>query len=289
MKIITLTSDLGLTDHYVASLKGQFYSTLGDVTLVDISHDVQPFNIAQASFFINNSWNDFPKGTIHFIDVDSTPQISIGKTEHNMYPIIMQLNGHYFVGSDNGIFSLLRGYEKAEKIVRIDDFSNAGIDLRFATKNIYIPAIAKILKGEKLDSIGEELSSVRQAFTTQPTIEKDLIKGTVIYIDKYGNVIINITDDLYKQVGKNNPFTIFFKNSNYFIEQISNAYSDVPTGEKLAIFNANGFLEIAINKGTVGSGGGASSLLGLNLRDIVRIEFHPKGSKENIQSLFDRG
>ena len=288
MKLITLTSDLGLTDHYVAALKGQFYSLLGDITLVDISHDVQPFNIAQAAFFINNSWNNFPKGTVHFIDVDSTPQISIGKPDHNMYPIVMKLNGHFFVGADNGTFSLIRGYENADEIVRIDDFSNAG-DLRFAVKNIYIPAIAKILKGEKLETIGEELRSVRQAFTTQPTIEKDLIKGTVIHIDKYGNVIVNITNDLFTQVGKDNPFTIFFKNSNYFIEQISSAYSDVPTGEKLAIFNANGFLEIAINKGTVGSGGGANSLLGLNMKDIVRIEFHPKGSKESIQSLFDGG
>ena len=289
MKIVTLTSDLGLTDHYVASLKGQFYSVLGDITLVDISNDVQPFNIAQAAFFINNAWRDFPKGTVHFIHVDSTPQISIGNPDHNMYPIIMKLEGHFFVGCDNGIFSLIRGYENAEKVVRIDDFSSAGQNLRFASKTIYIPAIEKILKGHDLESIGEELRSVRQAFTTQPTIEKNLIKGTVIHVDKYGNVIVNITEDLFNQVGTGNAFTIFFKSSQYFIEQISSSYSDVPTGEKLALFNASGFLEIAINKGTLGSGGGASSLLGLNTKDIVRMEFHPKGSKESIEALFDRG
>jgi S-adenosylmethionine hydrolase len=285
MKIITITSDLGLTDHYVALLKGQLYSELGEVTLVDVSHDVQPFNIAQAAYYITNCWNEFPKGTIHFLNVDSTPLIQIAKPDRNMYPIVMELKGHYFIGSDNGIFSLIPGYQDATRFVRLD-FSGAGIDLRNATKNIYIPAIKQILKGTKLEDLGEEVNSVRQAFTMQPTIEKDLIKGTVIHVDKYGNVITNISEDLYKQVGKGNDFTILFKNSNYFINQISDTYSDVPMGEKLALFNENGFLEIAINKGTTGSGGGANSLLGLNVKEMVRLEFHPKGSKDTIQELF---
>ncbi len=285
MKIITLTSDLGLTDHYVASLKGQLYSELGDVTLVDVSHDVQPFNIAQAAYYITNCWHEFPEGTIHFLNVDSTPLIQIADPSRNMYPIVMELKGHYFIGSDNGMFSLIPGYQDAAQLVRLD-FSSAGIDLRNATKNIYIPAIKQILKGIKLEDLGEEVNSVRQAFTMQPTIEKDLIKGTVIHVDKYGNVITNISEDLYKQVGKGNDFTILFKNSNYFINQISDTYSDVPMGEKLALFNENGFLEIAINKGTTGSGGGANSLLGLSVKEMVRLEFHPKGSKDTIQELF---
>jgi S-adenosylmethionine hydrolase len=285
MKIITITSDLGLTDHYVASLKGQLYSELGEVTLVDVSHDVQPFNIAQAAYYITNCWREFPKGTIHFLNVDSTPLIQIAKPDRNMYPMLMELKGHYFIGSDNGMFSLIPGYEDATKLVRLD-FSGAGIDLRNATKNIYIPAIKQILKGAKLEDLGEQVNSVRQAFTMQPTTEKDLIKGTVIHVDKYGNVITNISEDLYKQVGKGNEFTILFKNSNYFINQISDTYSDVPMGEKLALFNENGFLEIAINKGTTGSGGGANSLLGLSVKEMVRLEFHPKGSKDTIHELF---
>lgn len=285
MKIITLTSDLGLTDHYVGSLKGQLLSALGNVTIVDISHDVQAFNIAQAAYYLNNSWKEFPKGTVHFLNVDSTPAIHIAKPENNTYPLVMQLKGQFFIGSDNGIFSLIHGYENADKLVRLD-FSSAGLDLRYPARNIYIPAIGKILKGAKLEDLGEEITSVRQAFTTQPVIEKNLIKGTVIHVDKYGNVIINITEELFKQIGKGHPFTIFFKSSVYFIEQISDSYADVPMGEKLALFNENGHLEIAINKGTTGSGGGANSLLGLNVKDIVRVEFHPKGSKDRIQDLF---
>lgn len=286
MQIVTLTTDLGLTDHYVASLKGQLYTALEEkITVVDVSHNIQPFNIAQAAFFVNNILNDFPPGTIHFLGVDALPQISIGNPESNMYPLIMELNGHFFIGCDNGIFSLLKDYEQATQVVRIDDFTSK-FALRYPTRHIYIPAIVKLVSGNNLAELGEPIQSIRKVFTTQPIIEKNLIKGSVIHIDKYGNVIVNITEKLFNEVGNGNPFTIYFKNSQYFIERISKNYHEVPTAEKLALFNECGFLEIAINKGVSGNGGGAGSLLGLSVGEIIRMEFHPKGSKDNIDSLF---
>ena len=99
-------------------------------------------------------------------------------------------------------------------------------------------------------------------------------------------MIVNITEKLFNEIGNGNPFTIYFKNSQYFIENISKNYYEVPTAEKLALFNESGFLEIAINKGVTGNGGGASSLLGLSFGDTIRMEFHPKGSKDSINSLF---
>ena len=285
MKIITLTTDLGLRDHYVAALKGQLVSQIEGCTIVDVSHEVQPFNIAQAAYYINNLIEDFPEGTIHFLGVDSLPQISIKNTEANLYPLVMELKGQFFVGCDNGIFSLINDYTAAKKIVRLDDFS-AQSALRFSTRNIYVPAIVALANGRKIADLGEETINIRKAFTTQPTLEKDLIKGSVIHEDKYGNIIVNITEKLFNEVGAGNPFTIYFKNSTYFIENISTNYYDVPMGEKLALFNHNGHLEIAINKGVQGNGGGAASLLGLHVKDMIRIEFHPKGSKDNIESLF---
>jgi S-adenosylmethionine hydrolase len=274
MSIITLTTDLGLRDHYVAALKGQLLSQLSQCQIVDISHDVQPFNLA-----------DFPEGTIHFIGVDHLPRISIGAGDNNRYPMVMKLKGQYFLGADNGIFSLINDYTEAELIVRLDDFS-AKQSLRFPTRNIYLPAIVALASGKSLSDLGDEVKEIRKAFTTQPIIEKDLLKGTVIHEDKYGNVIVNITEKLFNEIGTGNPFTIYFKSSQYFIENISSNYHDVATGEKLAIFNDDGYLEIAINKGVQGAGGGASSLLGLHPKDTIRIEFHPKGSKDNIESLF---
>ncbi len=285
MRIITLITDLGLRDHYVASLKGQLYSQSDSVHLVDISHSVTPFNIAQAAFFVNNVIRDFPEGTIHFLGVDALPQISIGNPESNLYPTIMELEGHYFVGCDNGIFSLLKNYKKATCIVRIDDFSSK-FALRYPTRYIYAPTLIKLANGVPLAELGEVVNDVKRVFTTQPIIETDLIKGSVIHIDKYGNVIVNITEKMFNEIGNGNPFTIYFKNAQYFIETISKNYYEVPTAEKLALFNESGFLEIAINKGVVGNGGGAGTLLGLNVGDIIRMEFHPKGSKDNFDALF---
>jgi S-adenosylmethionine hydrolase len=284
MSIITLTTDLGLKDHYVAAIKGQLMKEVPGCHIIDISHDVQPFNLAEAAYYVNNVIADFPEGTVHFIGVDHLPRITIG-SDKNLYPLVMKLKGQFFVGCDNGIFSLINGYESADQIVRIDDFS-AKSALRFPTRNIYIPTVVALSKGTALEDIGEVVTEIRKAFTTQPTIETNLIKGTVIHEDKYGNVIINITEKLFNEVGGGNPFTIYFKQFQYHIETISANYHDVPTGEKLAIFNDDGFLEIAINKGVQGAGGGAASLLGLHVKDTIRIEFHPKGSKDNIESLF---
>ncbi|MFK8039502.1 MAG: S-adenosyl-l-methionine hydroxide adenosyltransferase family protein [Crocinitomicaceae bacterium] len=285
MQIITLTTDLGLEDHYVASLKGQILSKSPDVKLVDVSHLVEPFNVAQASYYVNNIIRDFPDGTIHFIGVDSIPVINIDTPKLNMYPIIMKLKGQFFVGLDNGFFSLLPDFHEAEEIVLIDDFSSKTA-LRYPIKNIYIPAILSIINGTPITKIGESIKTVRRAFITQAATESNLIKGSVIHTDHYGNVIVNITEGLFKKIGKGEAFTIYFRQSKYFIERISDNYNEVPVGEKLALFNDNGFLEIAINKGIKGNGGGASSLLGLKISDIIRVEFHPRGSKDSIESLF---
>jgi S-adenosylmethionine hydrolase len=285
MSIITLTTDLGLRDHYVAALKGQLISQIEGCRIIDISHDVQPFNMVEAAYYINNVLNDFPKGTIHFVGVDHLPHVSIANADANLYPIVMKLNGQFFVGCDNGLFSLINDYQEAEEIIQIDNFS-ATSSLRFPTRNIYVPAIVALCQGKTLKDIGESIKEIKKAYTPQPVVETNLIKGLVIHKDKYGNVIVNISEKLFMEIGAGNPFTIYFKSTEYFIDKISSNYYDVPEGEKLALFNENGFLEIAINKGVYGGGGGASSLLGLDVKDLIRVEFHPKGSKDNIDALF---
>ncbi len=285
MRIVTLTTDLGLEDHYVASLKGQILSQNPNIHLVDVSHNVEAFNIAQASYFVNNIIKDFPEGTIHFIGVDCIPVININSPKMNLYPIIMLLKGQYFIGLDNGFFSLLPDFHEAEAIVQIHDFSSK-LALRYPSRHIYIPAILDLINGKPISDLGDNLTTVRRAFTTQATTDTNLIKGSVVHIDHYGNVIINISENLFKSIGKGEAFTIYFRQSKYFIERIVDNYNEVPVGEKLALFNNSGHLEIAINKGVKGSGGGASSLLGLKVNDIIRVEFHPRGSKDSIESLF---
>ncbi len=286
MQIVTLTTDLGLKDHYVGALKGQLLYQKSDLQIVDISHNVEPFNIAEAVYYINNVVDNFPKGTIHFIGVDSIPDISINSHRTNKYPVLMKLKGQYFVGNDNGIFTLLNDFHLADEIVRLD-FSSKNA-FRHPFKNIYVPAIINLINNTPLTDIGEviKVENLNRALTTQALINEHQIKGSVIHIDNYENVIVNVTESLFSKVGKGNPFTIYFRSKNYFIDRISENYNEVPIGEKLALFNENDWLEIAINKGTKLTGGGAASLLGLKRNDVIRIEFHPRGSKDRIDDLF---
>jgi hypothetical protein len=286
MNIITLTTDMGLNDHYVASLKGAILAMSKDVHLIDISHNVKPFNIAQASLFIKSCMSDFEDGTVHLIGVDSEPIINFGDNDAGSLPSFMLYKNQYFVATDNGIFSLILGQNKPDKIWTIDDvLSNPNL-MKFPTKNILAPAACALINKVDPDSIGSRKEAVKRAFVANPVIESNVLKGNVIHIDHYGNLITNISLAEFQRMGRNVPFTIYFRKKEYYIDEISAGYNEVPAGERVALFNDNNLLEIAINKGTPSNGGGANSLFGLFVGDVIRIEFTPRGSKTTLESLF---
>ncbi len=264
MAIITLTTDMGLKDYYVASVKGAILSQFPEAVIVDISHDVPPFNIAQASFVIRNAYKDFPKGTVHIIGVNPDADMD---THH----LAVEFDGHYFVGADNGIFSLL--FDKPLEHIFELSITQDSDDLTFPTKHVFVKAACHIARGGTMEVIGKRIETIRQRELFRAVVEGSIIRGTVIYIDSYGNVITNITESLFKEVGKGREFSIYFRKADYDITRISQAYNEVPEGEKVALFSATGYLEIAINKGVEGSGGGANKLFGLKVNDTVRIEF----------------
>lgn len=257
MAIITLTTDLGYKDFYQAALKGSILSQLPNASIVDISHDVSAFNIPQAAFILRNAFHYFPKGTVHLIGIDS---VFNEKTRY----LALKYREHFFVGSDNGIFSLLFE-EEASEIVELNIMQDLKY-LHFPLSDIFPKAASHLAKGGKLRDIGIPVSGVEDRMTLQPVIERDIIRGSVIYIDSFQNIITNITKEIFTHVQLNRDFTLFFKR-NESISQLSWHYNEVPEGEKLCLFGISNHLEIAINKGN------ASGLLGLNLGDIVRIEF----------------
>jgi len=286
MNIVTITTDMGIEDHYVAALKGAMYKVSRDLQIVDISHNIKPFNIAQASYYIKNSLKDFPDDTVHLIGVDSEPIVNFGDPDAGALPSFIRYKNQYIVATDNGIFSLILGTEQADGMWNIDDVLSNPKLMKFPTKNILAPAAVSLAKGEKPENLGTEKNSIRRALVANPVIEPNVLKGTVIHIDNYGNLITNITKADFERMGRNVPFTIFFRKKEYYIDEISAGYNEVPPGERLAIFNDNDNLEIAINKGTPGNGGGANSLFGLRIGDVIRVEFTPRGSKQTIESLF---
>ena len=260
MAIITLTTDLGSNDSYLASVRGAIYTQLKDAKVIDISNHIDPFNIQQAAYILRNCFTDFPIGTVHLISVDD--ELAFNK-EH----VAVKANGHYFVGADNGFFSLLFNQVKPEKIVKLN-ISLTNNCITFAAKNIFVPAACHLARGGTMEIIGTAMDDFEvKKMELNAVLQKDMIRGSVIYVDHYGNAITNINKNEFERIQKGRSFTILFGREDEMITELSEKYKDVSTAEKLAIFGENNQLQIAINKGE------ASKLLGLRLHEIIRIEF----------------
>ncbi|MEJ6979912.1 SAM-dependent chlorinase/fluorinase [Pedobacter sp. P351] len=257
MAIITLTTDLGYKDFYQAALKGSILSLLPNVNIIDVTHAISAFNVPQAAFVLKNAFPYFPKGTVHLIGINSVFD------ERTKY-LAVKYKGHFFVGSDNGVFSLIFD-EKPSEIVELSIMQDLKF-LHFPLTDIFAKAACRLASGAKLEDIGVHVEELEEKVNLQPVIEKNVIKGSVIYIDSFQNVITNISKDLFSNIQKNRDFILYFR-KNESISQLSWHYNEVPEGEKLCLFGISNYLEIAINKGN------ASGLLGLHLGDIVRVEF----------------
>jgi S-adenosylmethionine hydrolase len=275
MSIITLTTDYGLKDHFVGALKGKIISEYPDVSIIDISHDIDPFNTLEASYIINAAYRSFPKGTVHIIGVD------IEKNKENQH-IAIEWNDQFFISADNGILSMLTQKMIPQKIVAInihDRLHDEATDL-----DVFVKVACHLSKGGILNVIGKEISKLKEVTGLQATVAADFnsIKGHVIYIDHFGNVVTNISKKLFQATAKGRSYEIVMNTKN--IKTILPNYSAIATnekyaiknyeGQKLAIFNEAGFLEIAIFRSNPSKVGSANSLLGLNYRDIVSIQFN---------------
>jgi len=274
MSIITLTTDYGIKDHFVGALKGKILSEYSEAIVVDISHDIDPFNISEASYIIGSSYANFPKKTVHLIGVDIERN---NETQH----IAMLWKDHYFICADNGILSILIEKIIPEKIVAINFHERLSPEA--SDSDVFVKTACHLAKGGSLSVIGTEIAEIKTVTELQPIIEANFksIKGHVIYIDHFGNAVTNISKKMVLDVAKGRKFNIKFKNKE--IKNIYSSYSEVGNSEiyqknnyiglKMAVFNEAGFVEIAIYKSNPNSVGSANSLLGLNYRDQISIEF----------------
>lgn len=257
MPIITLTTDWGLRDHYVGAVKGKILSLAPEAQIVDISHELTPFNIEQAAFVLKNCYQSFPEGTIHIIGLNTEESDKFAHT-------VVKINKHYFIGTDNGIFSMIFS-EKPEVIIELDIAQDTDY-FTFSTRDRFLKAAIHIMNGKPLEELGNAKKKLNERILFKPVVDKNFIKGMVTYIDNYENLITNITEDLVKEIGKGRTFNVQLRGEN--IRKINKSYIDVPVGEIVVIFGSNGHLEIAINQGN------ASSLLGIGISDPIMIEFN---------------
>lgn len=277
MPIITLTTDYGLKDHFVGALKGKIFSVLSNATIVDISHDVEPFNIVHASYIIGATISSFPAGTIHIIGIDSE------WSADNLHVVVLYKN-QYFIAADNGILSLLMKNEVPEKIIVLPHIDNSETDLE-----VFVRIAKTIEDSNAIENIGIESKKLKQVVGIEPFVSNDKksIRGNVIYVDHFGNIVTNISKKLFLDIGKNCKFEIPFRRllnekSTKPIDKIWNRFSEIIQsdnfdvkmyeGSKLAVFNEAGFLEIAMYKSNPNVGS-AAKLLGLGFRDSITINF----------------
>lgn len=258
MSIVTLTTDLGVKDFYVASIKGKLLNLCPEVKIIDITHQVPPFDIQIAAFSLKNSYKDFPKGSIHIIGVN--PALTALHTH-----VLILHKGHYFIGADNGIFSLLFD-EVPEEIYELNK-RDASENQTFPVKDVFVPAAAQVLNGKAPATVGSKKTGILEKNTLAPVLESDSIRGIALYIDSMGNITTNISKEMLLHVGKGRDFEIGFRRLDYTIRNLSADYESVPEGEKLAIINNSGHLEVAINRGN------ASKLFGIKAYDTIRVDF----------------
>ena len=275
MSLITLTTDFGTKDHFVGAVKGAIYSELPDAKIVDITHEISPFNITETAYILKNSYKSFPAGTIHIIGVDS--ELSI-ENKH----IAIELDGHFFVCPDNGLISMIASEINPTKIVEINIHDR--IESSFPVLDVFVQVACFIARGGSLGVIGKEIKEYKKLIEIQPKVNQTqtTIIGGVIYIDNYGNVISNISKKLFNEIGKGREFKLTARRHTF--SKIHVKYNDIVNysiaeerrqndGDKLALFNSAGYLEIAMYRSNLKTVGGASSLLGLGYRDSITIEF----------------
>ena len=276
MSVITLTTDFGIKDHYVGSVKGALFNELENVNIVDISHNISPFNIVEAAYIVENSYKNFPEGSIHIIGVDSEKTI---EQSH----LVIKLDNHFFICANNGIMSLLASKINPEKIIEINIHNDKVTT--FSVIDVFVKIAAHIYRGGSIDLVGNQVFKLKELYNLNPILNEksNEISGNVIYVDNYDNVVTNISKKTFIEFGKSRSFEINAR--NYIFKEIVSSYGNAirfdikkenrkEIGKKIALFNKSNYLELSIYKSNPETFGGAASLFGLNYRDVITIKFN---------------
>lgn len=255
MALITFISDFGYKDHYVAAVKASMLSLNPGVQILDITHEIRQFDISHAAYVLRSVFRDFPKGTVHLVSVNSPA------AESRL--IAVKLEDHFFVGADNGIFSLISDQAPMAVVEIIKEGKPyAGI---FPEKSVLPKAVVSLASGTPIYDLGRNLGSFVQFNNLQTRITKNSITGNVIHVDGYGNLITNISREIFERERKGRKYFVGVGRER--IEQISDNYFSSDSGECVVLFNTAELLEIAIAEGN------ASELLGINNGYNIHIHF----------------
>lgn len=253
MPVITLTTDFGVSDHFVGTMKGVILAVAPRAALVDITHEIAPQNVTEAAFVIAQAWRYFPKKTIHVVVVDP----GVGSARR---PILCEAGGQFFIAPDNGVLSMI--FDAAQPKVR--EITNPRVMAReisrtFHGRDVFAPAAAHLARGVKPASFGKTIRDfIRIAAVAPQRVAGDTWNGTILKADHFGNLITNFAIADFAEL-KTRPFELRIGRER--IRRLALTYAECEPGEVFAIVGSAGYVEIAANQSSaareLGCGAGA--------------------------------
>lgn len=253
MQLVTLTTDFGTKDYYVAQLKAGILGVNHQVSFIDVSHQIDTYDIMQAAFFVKNICNYSPKNTIHVCLVNNY-------YSQKYKLLIAKHEGQYYIAPNNGLLSLV--FQDLSVIYEIEEDKSPQKSLQGMVSH----AIGCISNGLPIDELGSACRNFVSKLELRPVITSTQIRATIIHIDHFDNVIVNLQKSEFQKVRAGRSFAIYYK-QNDPIDEIRTHFGEVSPGEVICYFNDAGYLTIGINMGK------ASSYLNLHKNETIQINF----------------
>lgn len=248
MPIVTLLTDFGTADSYVAEIKARVLAAAPDAALVDVTHAVPPGDVRAAAYLLGRTWHRFPVGSVHLAIID--PGVGTARAA-----LAIGAGGHWFVGPDNGLFTpILRDHEVEVVALPVPD----GASPTFHGRDLFAPAAAALARRVSLHVLGEPYLGIPERLVyAEPRYEGKSIVGEIVYVDRFGTLVTNLTPESV-------PGYAVLEVEGLEIGRLRRTYGDVPTGGLLAYEGSGGAIEIAVRDGS------AARRLGMGVGGRVR-------------------
>jgi S-adenosylmethionine hydrolase len=242
-RFITLTTDFGQKDSYVGQMKGVIFGINPECEIVDITHEIEPQDLMMGAFCLLTAYKFFPKGTIHVAVVD--PGVG-GKRR----PIVVETPDYFFVGPDNGIFTFIYRRERSIVVREIKNrsFFNEPVSTTFHGRDIFGPVAAHLSLGVKAENIGPEIENLTLLSIPEPSLKGEFMIGEVIYFDRFGNAITNLTDSFIHSILNKRRHRIMAGDVDF--GPIQRSYDSVDEGMPICLIGSCGFLELSVRNGS---------------------------------------
>ncbi len=259
-RCITLLTDFGTTDPYVAAMKGVALSVNPEVRLVDITHEVTPHDVTQAAYVLASTFRCFPQGTVHVAVVDP----GVGSERRILGA---ELEGHVFLAPDNGLLSLVWGETGPSRLVSVTNtaYFRHPVSMTFHGRDVFAPVAAHLTLGVDLGEMGKPVDDPVRLEMARMRTGENLIEGKIVHVDRFGNLVTNIPRSEVRRLAAGEPGALRVEVGDAEIRGLSRTYAEAAVGELLALFGSTDMLEISANCGS------AADLLGIGRRTVVRV------------------